>query len=272
MYYERNVLPLIEVNYNNLTPAEKTIADFFLTNNLIMDFSARHIARHLFTSEASLSRFAKKCGFDGYRQFIYHYRESLTSGNQRVDTDMKHILSTYQELLNKAYTLMDAEPIKAVASLIMQKRQVYVYGKGSSGVAAEEFKLRFMRLGIHIECITDDHIMKMNSAVVGSECLVIAITVSGKTQEVLRALKTAKSKGATTVIISSVHMRDWDIFCDWILPIAAKENLDLGKLISPQFPILILCDVLYANVLQVNKPEKEALHGLTLFELGSYEL
>lgn len=271
MHYERDVLPLIEVHYSNFTPVEKTIANFFLTNNLVMDFSAKHIADLLFTSEASLSRFAKKCGFDGYRQFIYRYRETLTSGNQRVDSDTKHILSTYQELLNKAYTLMDEEQIKKVATLITQKRQVFLYGKGSSGVAAEEFKLRFMRLGIHIECIMDDHIMKMNSAVVGPDCLVIAITVSGKTKEVLQALKTAKSKGAATAIISSVHIREWDDYCDWILPIAAKENLDLGKLISPQFPILILCDVLYANVLQINKPEKEALHGLTLFELGSHD-
>lgn len=269
MHYERDVLPLIEVNYNNLTPAEKGIADFFMTNSLDMDFCAKHIAAHLFTSEATLSRFAKKCGFEGYRQFIYCYRETLTSANQRVDSDIKHILSTYQELLNKAYTLMDGEQLKKVAALVTQKRQVFVYGKGSSGVAAEELKLRFMRLGIHIECFTDDHIMKMNSAVVGPECLAIAITVSGNNQEILRSLKTAKSKGAATVIISSVHMRVWDEYCDYILPIAAKENLELGKLISPQFPILILCDVLYANVLQVNKSEKEALHGLTLFELGS---
>ncbi len=271
MNYERDVRPLIEVNYSNFTTAEKTIADFFLANKQVSDFSARHIADLLYTSEATLSRFAKKCGFEGYRQFIYRYRETLTLENHPINPDMKHILSTYQELLNKAYTLLDWDQIRKVAAQITQKRQIFVYGKGSSGIAAEEFKLRFMRLGIHIECITDDHIMKMNSAVVDPECLVIAITVSGKTKDVLRALKTAKSKGAATAIISSVHIRAWDDYCDWILPIAAKENLHLGKLISPQFPILILCDVLYAHVLQVNKPEMEALHGLTLFELDSRE-
>ena len=33
--------------------------------------SQEEVAGKLFVSEASLSRFAKKCGFRGYREFIY---------------------------------------------------------------------------------------------------------------------------------------------------------------------------------------------------------
>lgn len=48
-----------------------------MKNEEKMDFSAKEIAKHLFVSEASLSRFAKKCGFRGYREFIYQYEESF---------------------------------------------------------------------------------------------------------------------------------------------------------------------------------------------------
>ena len=75
MHFEKDIEPLIELNYNNFTQIEKSIADFFLQNKELMDFSAKKIAKLLFTSEATLSRFAQKCGFDGYRQFIYRYRE-----------------------------------------------------------------------------------------------------------------------------------------------------------------------------------------------------
>ena len=67
-YYVKSVLPIIESNYKNFTPLEKTIADFFINNKEQTDFSAKAVAKRLFVSEASLSRFAKKCGYRGYRE------------------------------------------------------------------------------------------------------------------------------------------------------------------------------------------------------------
>ena len=61
-YYVKSVVPIIESNYDNFTTVEKNIADFFIQNRERVDFSARSVAEWLFVSEASLSRFAKKCG------------------------------------------------------------------------------------------------------------------------------------------------------------------------------------------------------------------
>lgn len=173
MQFEKDIGPIIELNYGNFTPAEKTIADFFLRNTEMVDLSARSIAKRLFTSEATLSRFAQKCGFDGYRQFVYSYREGLRiEKNTLVGGETRHILETYQELLNKSYSLVDEDQIKRVSKLIAEKRRVFVYGKGSSGIAAEELRMRFMRLGIDMASITDSHIMTMSSAVIDCWCSV----------------------------------------------------------------------------------------------------
>ena len=76
-YYVKSVIPIIESNYENFTALERTIADFFMKNQKKVDFSAKEIAKRLFVSEASLSRFAKKCGYRGYREFIYNMRKHL---------------------------------------------------------------------------------------------------------------------------------------------------------------------------------------------------
>ena len=59
-YYVKSVISIIESNYHKLTSAEKTVADFFIHNNQNTDFSSSHIAELLYTSKATLSRFAKK--------------------------------------------------------------------------------------------------------------------------------------------------------------------------------------------------------------------
>ena len=85
--------------------------------------------------------------------------------------------NTYQELLNKANALLDKAQIAHITRLLVSKPRVYVYGRGSSGLVAQEMKLRFMRIGLNIEAITDSHIMKVNSVILDESCLVIGISV-----------------------------------------------------------------------------------------------
>ena len=68
--YEKNIIPQIESIYNSFTPLEKTIADFFISNTEKIDLSSKSVSSRLYVSEASLSRFAKKCGYKGYREFM----------------------------------------------------------------------------------------------------------------------------------------------------------------------------------------------------------
>ena len=83
-YYVKSVVPIIESNYDNFTNLEKTIADFFIKNQEKMDFSAKKISEKLFVSEASLSRFAKKCGYRGYREFVYQYEETFVEKKESI--------------------------------------------------------------------------------------------------------------------------------------------------------------------------------------------
>ena len=74
--FEKKVAPMIESIYDTLTPIEKTIAKYFL--GVIPEnesLSAQEVSKRLFVSIPSLTRFAQKCGYKGYRQFIYDYQK-----------------------------------------------------------------------------------------------------------------------------------------------------------------------------------------------------
>lgn len=263
--YEKNIVPHIEAIYDNFTPLEKTIADFFIHNEEKTDLSSKNVSKHLFVSEASLSRFAKKCGYKGYREFIFCYEQGGSTASRRPASDhIKMVLSDYQELLNKSYSLMDEDQIERIAEIISMKKRIYVYGKGSSGLAAMEMKLRFMRIGVTIEAITDVDIMKMNSVLLDSECAAIGISVSGRTEAVINSLKSAKKCGAAVILMTSHVEKRFQNFCDEIMLFAVKANLEEGKAISPQFPILVMVDMLYSRVLRMDYFRRETLHEYTL--------
>ena len=131
--YEKNIIPQIEAIYASFSPIEKTIGDFFIHNQKQMDFSAKNISALLFVSEPSLSRFAKKCGYKGYREFVFHYQESLNAAKNTPVTDdsTKQVLNTYQELLNKSYALVDNLQMDRLCEIFATRKRIYVYGKGS---------------------------------------------------------------------------------------------------------------------------------------------
>lgn len=90
--YGSSVVPMIEANYEMFTVVEKTIADFFISNEKEMDFSSGRMAKMLHVSEASLSRFAKKMGYSGYREFIYNYQPSIA---ERPNVEEQTITDTW---------------------------------------------------------------------------------------------------------------------------------------------------------------------------------
>lgn len=263
--YEKNIIPHIEAIYESFTPLEKVIADFFIRGDEKDDLSSKSVAGRLYVSEASLSRFAKKCGYKGYREFIFNYEQGGTTANYpTTGSQLKLVLNDYQELLNKSYSLLDEVQIARVAGLLAKKKRIYVYGKGSSGLVAMEMKFRFMRIGVNIEAITDDDVMSMNAVLLDSDCAVIGISVSGKTQGVINSLKMAKKCKATVILMTSHKQKQYLDFCDEVMLFAVKANLEKGKAISPQFPILVLVDMLYANMLHIDEMRRGALHEYTL--------
>ncbi len=269
--YKKSIIPLIEAMNSNFTATEKLIAEFFI-NNLDKDhLNIEAVSKKIFVSKASLSRFAKKCGFKGYREFIYIYELSLNEEKEPMDKLKKEVLSTYQRLLDRSYTLIDEEQIKGLSKMLMSHKKVYVYGIGSSGLAAREFKIRFMRLGMNVEAITDEQTMLMNKVVVDEGSLVIGLTVSGKTKTILKGLRDAEKKGASTVIITSSNNYSFKEYCQEVVLIAVTKNLHIGNVISPQFPILIVLDILYSHFLNSDYKGKLAKLQDTLKDI-EYEI
>ena len=133
MEYLKSVIPVIESNYDNFTTVERNIADFFIYNREETDFSAKAVAGKLFVSEASLSRFAKKCGFKGYREFIYQYGEHFVVRQESMTGNTRTVLNAYQELLNKTYNLVNEKQVERICRYMNKAARHGKLRPGSQG-------------------------------------------------------------------------------------------------------------------------------------------
>ena len=181
---------------------------------------------------------------------------------------MSKVLSTYQELLNKTYSLIDENQIKRVIDYFNSSQKVFVCGKGSSGYAASEMEMRFMRIGVNIDSITDTDQMKMRAVFHTANSLIIGLSISGETEEVLYFLKEAHKKNAKTVLITSQNRDKVKDYCDEIVLVPSLKHLNYGNVISPQFPLSVMVDLLYSFFVDEDKNLKEKMHGHTLEALN----
>ena len=259
--YTEDIIPTIIDRYEYFTKGEQVIADFFVGNKEKQDFSIRAMKERLYVSEASLSRFAKKLGFRGYREFIYQYQQAFENLNDRISISSQTVLNRYNDLLRRSSAIVNEEQIKRICRMIGEAKRVLVVGIGSSGLAAEEMKRRFVRLGVLMESCDQRDMIRMAAMFQGQDNLVIGISLSGAKEEVLFALDQSRQRGAKTVFITGNRSRH--DYVDEQVMVAALKNLDNGNLISPQFPVLVIIDLLYGCFLESNQ-NKRMLHQKTV--------
>ena len=260
---QQNILAIIESHLDKMTDLEQRIGHYFLDPNSIQeDLSSLQVAQTLHISQAALTRFAKKCGFKGYREFSFQYLQDLQKSQIEADNMQsslsRHVLYNYNQIHQQTKELIDEEKLKRVAQIIEEADRVYFFGTGSSGLVARDMKLRFMRLGVVCEALTDQDGFAWTTSILDKNCLVIGFSLSGQTQSIIDSLIDAKNMGAKTILVTGQPEKIQEDFTE-VVPVALQSKPEFILRISAQFPMLLMIDLIYAFFLEINREKKERI-------------
>ena len=257
-----DIATIIDLHFEELTELEQEIARYFLQAETIQDdLSSQQVTQKLHISQAALTRFAKKCGFTGYREFVFQYQHQASkpdTHSHKHSPLTKRVLRSYSIMREQTQDLIDEEQLERVAQLIDDAERVYFFGTGSSGLIAREMKLRFMRLGVVCEALTNQDGFAWTTSIMDENCLVLGFSLSGTTQSVLDSLLDAKEMGAKTILFTSAPNKNSQAYTETVL-VASHSQSSYIQRISAQLPMLILIDLIYAYFLEINRESKEKI-------------
>ena len=257
-----DIATIIDLHFEELTELEQEIARYFLQAETIQDdLSSQQVTQKLHISQAALTRFAKKCGFTGYREFVFQYQHQASkpdTHSHKHSPLTKRVLRSYSIMREQTQDLIDEEQLERVAQSIDDAERVYFFGTGSSGLIAREMKLRFMRLGVVCEALTDQDGFAWTTSIMDENCLVLGFSLSGTTQSVLDSLLDAKEMGAKTILFTSSPSKDCQAYTETVL-VASHSQSSYIQRISAQLPMLFLIDLVYAYFLEINRESKEKI-------------
>ena len=257
-----DIATIIDLHFEELTELEQEIARYFLQPETIQDdLSSQQVTQKLHISQAALTRFAKKCGFTGYREFVFQYQHQASkpdTHSHKHSPLTKRVLRSYSIMREQTQDLIDEEQLERVAHLIEDAERVYFFGTGSSGLVAREMKLRFMRLGVVCEALTDQDGFAWTTSIMDENCLVLGFSLSGTTPSILDSLLDAKEMGAKTILFTSAPNKNSQAYTETVL-VASHSQPSYIQRISAQLPMLFLIDLVYAYFLEINRESKEKI-------------
>ncbi|TJW71518.1 MAG: MurR/RpiR family transcriptional regulator, partial [Mesorhizobium sp.] len=146
--------------------------------------------------------------------------------------------------LQEAERQLDPAQLVKAAELIAKARQVTVFGLGgSSSALAQETQYRLFRYGITVSAQCDPYLMRMTASTLKPGDLVIAISATGRTREVIGAVELAKHYRANAICVTAPDT-ELARACDVRLTVAVSEYPDTLKPTASRFAFLAAIDLM----------------------------
>lgn len=243
-----SIINMINSYYPELTKAEKKIADYILKNiKEVIYMSVTDFAETVGVGEATILRFCQKIGYKGYQEFkiMLAKEPSTIEGSDETQSYIDFIKKNMIDVINETRSLINEENLEKAIDLIYYTDKVYFFGVGNSGLTAIEAKNRFLRYGKHVEAVVDPHFQTMCAATFQGGEVVVSITLSGSTKDIVESTEMAKKHGAKVIVVTNYIKSPITKFADIVLLTSKKEHpLDGGTLvakISQLYVVDLLC-------------------------------
>lgn len=252
---DKNVYAAIQSQYSTLSKVGKRIADYILADPVhITSISIQQMAAELDIAESSIIRFCKIVGCAGFSEVKlllakYSPKSVRTifedlSETDSISTISESVFSRNIDTLERALQLLDFEKIEQAVGVLSRAENILILGVGASGTIAEDFYIRLMRIGIRAVALTDSHLMQIQASQCGPDTAVIAISHTGKTREIVSAVRTARECGAPTIGITGYPDTPLKEVSDICLELYSPEQL----FVSPRVAQFSLIDTLYVSL------------------------
>jgi DNA-binding MurR/RpiR family transcriptional regulator len=207
-------LTRIDSLYDTLGNAEKQVADYVAKHpDRVPLESVQEIARRADVSVATVSRLANKLGYGSLKEFKIQLAqqppESISGMYEAIAPDdsddqvVRKVFGGNIRSLEQTLEVLDEAALVRAAKAVAKARRVFVFGIGSSGNIARDAALRFSHLDMPAEALIESYDMVNRAARCGRDDVILAISHSGRSEIVVRAVELASANGAVTIGMSN---------------------------------------------------------------------
>lgn len=245
-------------SYEQFFDAEKKIADFIMEHKKeVVDMTVAELARASSTSDATVSRFCRRCGFKGFqslkmdlaKEVMEEERDSLQVSN---DIDRSNLPQSLQNILaNKiaemtgTMGMMDPDTLETILALLEHARIIQFAAVGNTIPVAMDGAFKFNQLGLRSVSGSIWEGQVAHAYNLGPEDVVVIISNSGTSKRLLTLAEGARENKVPMIVITNNESSPLARIGDYRIITATREKLLTGEFWFSRIPAMLVIETLY---------------------------
>lgn len=251
---------MIREQMDSLHAKERKVAEFLLKQpQEAAQLTIHELAGRTGSSTSTVSRFCRQFHFPNFPAFKQKLAAELASqtgalqyqdivaGNP-LSAIVSAITSNHLRSLTDTTQLLDLAQLRQAIDLLHKANRIDLYGSGTSGIVAQDFSSKLVRIGKSAAVFTDPHMQLTSASALGEGDVAIGFSYSGETSETLHALQCASDQGAATVSITKLGANSLASLADVrLFTSTAEAGMRRGDMAS-RMAALHVVDILFTGL------------------------
>ena len=263
---EKSVLDTICASLDTFFESERKIGTYIIQHTAkVVDMTVGELAQACGVSDASVSRFCKKIDMKGFHHFkITLAKEISERGKEEeevsnhisvndIGQSLKNILANKVTEITQTVSMMDTKQLHEILDKLNTAKTVQFFAVGNTIPVAIDGAFKLNQIGIPAVSGTIWETQIGYTYNMMADDVVIAISNSGESTAVLRALEAARSAGATTISITNSEKSSAAQLSDYHITTATREKLFLDGYCFSRVSATTVIEILYLFLTSMRK-------------------
>ena len=191
-----NFWELLHQRQDQLTRSGHAVADYLLQHaDEAQYLSISSLARECNVAEATVFRFCRALGFDGYHEMRIALAQANATGTPSSQRELQpgattaelceHAYARFLTAINGTQNALSTEAVDEAVHLMQEARQVFCLGQGGSMLLANDICARFASLSTKFRTAGDSHLQLLTASLMNEADVVLFVSYSGATRDMM---------------------------------------------------------------------------------------
>jgi len=270
-----SILKILAAQLEAMTQADRQIGQFIIDNpERMLELSSAELAKATGRSQSSVVKFSQKLGYGGYQQLKLAVSKAKAQEWQApagiihgtIDASDSYMTIMQKLIGSKLLSMRETsaangeQTIDQALDILVQARRIQLAGVGASSLVARDFSYKLLKLGRTVLLDSDNHIQIANVSTLNTSDLLVALSYSGTSMEIVKIAELAKARGATVISITGLQPNPLLDIADINLYTVADEERVRSSAITSRDAQLMLIDLLFILLLRRQEDSHDYIH------------
>lgn len=190
-----------------MTVTEKRVGAYFMEHPDAAQQSIGELIDDSGLGYGTVIRFCQKLGCRGFQEFkVLMARDALAArpikaGDNTLANDA--VAQRLIEDISRSAQNLDRREVERAAVALCSASRVLCVGVASSAPLALSLDWKIKRFGIVSSCLSDGYVMAVEASLLRKNAVLVAVSSSGATKDIVTAARLARDGGATVIAVTN---------------------------------------------------------------------